>query len=235
MFHEPKATPRARRHDANLQRILDAAMDMVAGDGLEGLSMTRLAAAVDYTPGALYRYFDSKDAILSKLVERILEEVRAGLDRSVARLPAKASPLAHVFALADGYRAFARAEPHRFGLLAMTMADPRVLLQQPKDAEPVARAILAAMQPLGVALGQAAEAGQLSAGDVAERTLCLFAMLQGVLLLQKQARRAPGVLDVDRLAIGGTRTLLVGWGAKPRAVDAAVARAIGSRRPGGAS
>jgi len=208
---------------------------MVAGDGLEGLSMTRLAAAVDYTPGALYRYFDSKDAILSRLVERILEDVRAGLDRSLALLPAKASPLAHVVALVDGYRAFARAEPHRFGLLAMTMADPRVLLQQPKDAEPVARAILAAMQPLGVALDQAAEAGQLSAGDVTERTLCLFAMLQGVLLLQKQARRAPGVLDVDRLAIGGTRTLLVGWGAKPRAVDAAVARAIGSRRPGGAS
>ena len=63
MLHQ---TPRARRRDANLARILDAAMELVAGGGLEALSMGRLAAAVDYTPGALYRYFPSKDALLAR-------------------------------------------------------------------------------------------------------------------------------------------------------------------------
>ena len=48
MIHEtPRKTPRARRHDTNLTRILDAAMDLVAEGGLEALSMARLAEAVD--------------------------------------------------------------------------------------------------------------------------------------------------------------------------------------------
>jgi hypothetical protein len=103
----------------------------------------------------------------------------------------------------------------------MTMAAPRVLLQSPADTEPVVRLMLATLQPLADALGAAAAEGLLAAGDVIERTICVFALLQGVLLLHKQARYAPTILDVDRLATRGTRGLLLGWGAKSRAVDAA--------------
>jgi len=224
VIHELSKTPRARRHDANLLRILGAAMDMVAAGGFEALSMAKLAEAVDYTPGALYRYFGSKDALLSKLVARSLEDLRALLDRAEGLLPASASPLTRVFALVKGYRAFARLEPHRFGLLAMTMAEPRVLLQEHEDAEPVVVVMMATLQRLAAALRAAAEAGQLEPGELPERTICVFAMLQGVLQLHKQARYAPGVLDVDRLTVRGTRSLLLGWGGKPRTVDAAIAR-----------
>jgi AcrR family transcriptional regulator len=224
VLHVSGKTPRARRHDANLVRILDAAMDMVAAGGLESLSMTKLADAVDYTPGALYRYFGSKDALLSQLVARILEDVRASLDGALAQLPSSASPLTRIFALVHGYRAFAQREPHRFGLLAMTMAEPRVLLDRPEDAEPVMHLMLAALQPLAGALAEAAAAEQLDGGDFSERTLCLLAMLQGLFQMQKHARYAPGVLDVDRLTVSGTRALLLGWGAKPRTVDAAITR-----------
>lgn len=221
MVHETPQTPRARRHDANVTRILEAAMDLVAEGGLEALSMARLAAAVDYTPGALYRYFGSKDALLAQLVAQILEEVHAFLARAEAALPAGSFPLTRVFALAQGYRAFARERPHSFGLLAMTMAEPRVLLPQAAHAQPVTERVLATLELLAQALGDAVGAGQLEDGDVAERTLCLFATLQGLLQLHKQARFAPGVLELDRLVPTGTRTLLIGWGGKPRAVDAA--------------
>lgn len=231
MVHEAPTTPRARRRDANHEKILEAAMAMVADGGLEALSMNRLAAAVDYTPGALYRYFASKDALLSRLVARILEDIRADLDRAVAALPAQSSPLARVFALVDGYRAYARREPHRFGLLGSTMAAPRVLLPAARDAEPVVKVMIAAMQPLADALAAAAAAGLIGPGEVAERTVCIFALLQGVLMLHKQARYAPGILDLERLATRGTRTLLVGWGARPRAVDAAIARVARLRQP----
>ena len=221
---EPSRTPRARRHDANLVRILEAATEMVAAGGFEALSMTKLAEAVDYTPGALYRYFASKDALLSKLVARILEDIGGVLDRAVALLPANVSPLARLFAVVRGYVAFARLEPHRFGLLAMTMAEPRVLLREQGHAEPVVRVVLTALQRLADPLARAAEAGLVDDGDLSERTLCTFAMLQGVLQLQKQTRYAPAVLDVERLAVRGTRSLLLGWGAKARTVDASIAR-----------
>lgn len=224
MVHETVKTPRARRHDANLERILETAMAMVAEDGIEALSMGRLATAVDYTPGALYRYFDSKDAILAKLVARILEDLGASLAEAVGRLPGQASPLARVFALEAGYRAFARTQPHRFALLASTMAAPRVLLPSPKDAAPVVQLMLATMKLLADALAAAAAGELIDAGDANERAVCVFALLQGVLLLHKQARYAPQILDLDRLATRGTRSLLIGWGAAPRTVDAAVAR-----------
>lgn len=226
VVHEPARTPRARRHDANVEKILDAAAELVAATGLDALSMSKLAAAVDYTPGALYRYFDSKDALLARLVQRVLEDLRGQLMAALAALPAKASPLARVLALVAAYRDFARREPHRFGLLATTMAEPRVLLPERSHAQTAAVAAVGALEPLAQALGAAAEAGLLAPGDAAERTVCLFAMLHGVLQLPKLARHAPGGLDVDRLVGAGVRALLVGWGASPRNVSRALAQEV---------
>jgi AcrR family transcriptional regulator len=221
---QPDQTPRERRHDANLGRILDAAFELIAAGGLEGLSMARLADAVDYTPGALYRYVDSKDALLAQVVQRILADARVALDAAVAGLPPRASPLARVVALARAYRELARREPHRIGLLAIAMAEPRILLADAAHAQLVAASVIAALQPLADALGAAAAAGLLSPGDAVERTLCLFAMLHGLLQLPKLSRAAPRPLDVDRLAVAGTRALLIGWGGGPRTVDATLAR-----------
>ena len=224
MIHEPIRSPRERRHEDNLRRILDAAMRTVVEGGFEALSINKLAAEVDYTPGALYRYFGSKDALLSKLVERVLMDVRGYLDRAEARLPSmppKARPLARVLVLVLAYRAFARREPQRFGLLAVTMADPRVLLRDPSDAEPLVAVMLSLLTSLASALAAASEAGQLDEGVVTPRALAIFALVQGASQMDKQARRAPGMLDVDRLVTEGTRALLVGFGAKPKAVDAA--------------
>ena len=229
MIHAEQRTPRERRHDDNLRRILDEAMRQVEEGGFGALSVNKLADAVDYTPGALYRYFGSKDALLAALIGRVLAEVREDLARAEARLPAKASPLAHVVALVDGYRAFARREPHRFGLLAMSLAEPRILLRAEAAARPVMATLLAALQPLAEALAAAARAGQLADGDAAERTVLVFAFLQGVLPLRKRSRHVPKVLDVDRLALEGTRALLVGFGAPARAVDAAVAQVARAR------
>jgi AcrR family transcriptional regulator len=222
MVHE---TPRRRRHDANLGRILEGAMELIVTGGLEALSMARLAEAVDYTAGALYRYFPSKDALLAALVAQVLDEVQGSLAKAEAALPKGAFPLTRVFALAGGYRAFARERPHAFALLAMTMAEPKVLLSGP-SAEPVTTRVIATLELLAQALGDAEAQGQLEPGDVTERTLCLFATLQGLLMLHKQARFAPAVLDFERLVPAATRTLLLGWGAKARAADAALEKCL---------
>lgn len=217
--HEP--SPRARRRDANLGKIVDAAIALVAEEGLAGLSMARLAAAVDYTPGALYRYVDSKDALLAVMMARILDDLRAAL---VKAAPADAPPIARIAALVRGYVRFAQREPHRFGLLAAVLAEPRVLIAAPAHSTPAAAAVMAALAPLAESLAAAAAAGQLADGDVAERALCVFAMLHGLAQLPKLARHAPGAIDVERLTRSGTGALLVGWGARPAVVEAAFAR-----------
>lgn len=222
MIHEVQATPRARRREANLERILDTALEVVAREGLEGLQMARLAAAVDYTPGALYRYVESKDALVALLVTRTLGQVEAALRTAEATVPARATPLARVAALVAAYRDFVRGAPHRFGLLAVAMAEPRILVGDPEHTRLTAAAVVAALTPLAGALDAAATAGALDAGPAIERTLCVFAMVHGLSQLPKMARAAPTAIDVDAIVASGLRALLIGWGAAARAVDHAI-------------
>ena len=231
MVHASAQTPRERRHDENLRRLVDIAMRLIEEGGLAALSMNRLAEAMNYTPGALYRYFASKDALLSQLVARVLEDIRAHMDRALALLPRRAAPLCRVLILALAYGTFARQEPRRFGLLAQAIAEPRVLLPESVDAAPVVVAAIAALTPLAEALSAAAQAGQLGKGAAPERTVCVFALLQGLLQLHKQTRYAADVLDLQRLTLQGTRALLIGWGASARAVDSAITTvtALGER------
>ena len=55
----PQLTARARRRQARLAAILAAAEAQVIDGGFDALSIHGVAKAVDLTPGALYRYFDS--------------------------------------------------------------------------------------------------------------------------------------------------------------------------------
>ncbi len=231
-----KLSPRARRREANLARILDTAMESIVEGGFGALSMNKLAEAVDYTPGALYRYFDSKDALLSALVNRILEEVGERLAEAAA--PVADNPLARVVALTQAYRAFSVEAPHKFGLLSMSLAEPRVLLQSPEAAGPVVGTFVSTLSPMADALRDAVEASLLEEGDPLERTLLVFTAVQGVLSLRKQARYAPQLLDVDRLSGLSVRTLLGAWGADAEALDAAFEKvdALGlTARSGGPS
>lgn len=238
MIHDSAGATSARRRDKNLHRILQAALRLVEEGGVEGLSIQKLAAEVDYTPGALYRYFDSKDAILAQLVLRILADLRAYLEGARARMANDAPPLAVVFAMTRAYYAFAKREPRRFGLLAMTLANPRVLLPDSADADPVALEMIAGLQVLADAIESATQArvlardnenavttrsGETGPEPTVERTLCLFAMLQGFCLLQKQARYAPEQLDISRLVENGTRALFTAWGARSTDIDTAIA------------
>lgn len=203
-------------------------MELVATGGLEALSMARLAEAADYTAGALYRYFPSKDALLAALVAQVLDEGQAFLVNAEAALPRGASPLTRVFVLADAWRRFAKERPHAFGLISSTLAEPRVLLTG-DDVGPVAERGIALLELMATALGDAAKAGQLETvadGELA-RTVTLFATLQGLLQLQKQSRFAPALLELQPLVLDAVRTLLIGWGARPRAVDAARATMTG--------
>ncbi len=62
-----KTSPRDRRHDLTRQKILDIARNLLLTEGVQGISMRILAEKADYSPAALYKYFDSKEAIIEAL------------------------------------------------------------------------------------------------------------------------------------------------------------------------
>ncbi len=55
-------TPAERRRLKVRDAIIEAAEDLFTKEGEQGISMRRLAEAIDYSPAAIYKYFDSKGA-----------------------------------------------------------------------------------------------------------------------------------------------------------------------------
>jgi AcrR family transcriptional regulator len=60
-------SPKNRRFEKTRQGIIDAARDIVRSEGLDALSMRTLAEKVDYSPSALYKYFDNKEELIEAL------------------------------------------------------------------------------------------------------------------------------------------------------------------------
>ncbi len=218
IMNKATTTPRERRQLVNRKRILDGAMAQVVSGGLGALSINRLAREVDYTPGALYRYFPSKEALIVALTAQVATAFGAILQRTLTLVPADA-PLQRVVVSALTYRDMAAAEPNRFALISLFMAEPKLMVSEPEQVAPGQQAVIGALSPLAAAFHQASAVGALADGDAIERTICWACALHGVLLLRKQAPRAPEHLDVDRLYLTTLRALLVGWGAHSSAVD----------------
>lgn len=66
---EGQALSRAERRDLQVQRILDAAKICFVRYGFQGASMQQICAEAAMSPGALYRYFASKEAIIAAITD----------------------------------------------------------------------------------------------------------------------------------------------------------------------
>ncbi len=206
----------------NLGRILDAATDLVVHGGFDALSMGRLAKELDYTPGALYRYYASKDALIAAMTAQVIRDFTTVLLQATSLVPADAT-LERVLVPLLTYRELARTAPHRFGLLSMLLATPHVLVADDAEAAPAMLAITAALTPLARALDTARQTGALRfPGEAAGPAVVAFSAVHGLLQLRKQEHRVPSLFDLDGLVRLSLRSLLVGWGADPAQVDAAL-------------
>ena len=63
-------TPRERRRERNKNAILDVATELIQSNGIENISLREIAKHADYSPAALYKYFDSKAAIIQAVQTR---------------------------------------------------------------------------------------------------------------------------------------------------------------------
>ena len=214
-------SPRVRRKQANLERILDAAMSLVIAEGFAALSIHRLAEILDYTPGALYRYFSSKDALISALAIMVIESFAEKVESEIDAAP-KDAPLKGIIAGLMTYADMGTKEPHQFGLLSMLMAQPRMLVADPKDAAPAVQAVRGAFIPLCQAFESAKLAEEINDGDSQERALIAFSMVHGVLQMRKQESRDPGFFQMDSLLTSSLKALFLGWGASLERIELAL-------------
>lgn len=98
--------------EARRRGILAAAQRCVSRSGVQGTTMRAICRAANLSPGAIYRYFDSKDQILGALAEQRQAQIRDFFGRlgsvgSAGELAAAVTKLATSLdsdAAADGLR-----------------------------------------------------------------------------------------------------------------------------------
>lgn len=213
---------RARSRARRTERIVTTAMDLIAEEGFDALTMTRLAGELDLSVGALYRYFRSKDALVAELQRRAIGTIReqiAGLKGQLAGAydGGGASPrviaCGELLAIADYYLGMREREPRLYRLVAATLADPRQLVDDIEAAR-VAPSLGAALSEVASSFESAAEVGALEEGSPLHRTVAYWTALHGVTLIGKLERlAADDLLDAHRLGRDLAATMLRGWGA----------------------
>jgi AcrR family transcriptional regulator len=122
---EPPRGRQARLLEARAstrRAILDAALDLFITLGYGQVSIRNIAARVEYSPGAIYGYFESKDEIFYALAEEGLRDLGA---RELADSPS-ADPVEDVRASAWRLYEFSKEQPQYFTLVFLDRHVPRV-------------------------------------------------------------------------------------------------------------
>ncbi len=117
---------RQSRERESVQRsILTAARSLFLAEGYPNVSMRKIAEQIEYSPGAIYSYFASKEDIFFALAEEGLMCLRAHCT-SDAHLPVSSAPLDQVRAAMWRFYTFSKEQPEYFSLIFVDEAVPRI-------------------------------------------------------------------------------------------------------------
>lgn len=107
---------RERQKAETRQAILDAARALFVEHGVAATTMRGIAAAIGYTPTAIYHHFRDKDALL---LELCLTDFGT-MARALHAIGTIADPIQRLRQMAHAYVGFALANPQQYRLLFMT-------------------------------------------------------------------------------------------------------------------
>lgn len=96
------------------RRVLDASLDLIAGEGLEAFSMREVARRAGVSHQAPYHHFPDREAIMAAIVAEGFAKLRDDLLDAGAQL---SDPRERLTALGKAYVAFALAQPAHFKLM----------------------------------------------------------------------------------------------------------------------
>jgi AcrR family transcriptional regulator len=160
------------------ERILACACDLYLAEGLEGLSMRKLAKQMGVTAPALYRHYDGREAVLAD----VLREAHRTFSRYIFRALEAPTPLERFFGAGEGYLDFVFDHPRWYGML-FTGIETLGMDALPDDIEAMGCAI---HQFWIDRVRECMEAGILKDGDPATTSVTMWAHAHGLVQLYHQ-------------------------------------------------
>ena len=208
------------------RRYLAAALQVISAEGLEALTMQRLASEVGASVGSVYTYFPSKGALVAEVqreaIERLASSVLVlGNEIDLATPTGESvSLLAPVVGFGRFWLTASGPYPEEMQLLLLLLSDVTDAVPE-EDGARVLPAVLRLLGLVDERLDAAAAGGALGPGAADRRTIALAAALTGCLQLDSVRHWDPDLLDP--LLAGRTvlDALLLGWDADPDALAGA--------------
>lgn len=217
---------RIERH----RSFVRTAKAIVAAEGLDALTMQRLARDLDCAVGTAYTYFPSKSALVAELQRDAFEVLAAaylGFHAEVIGAATRTDTTPRVVALAQILgvcRFWAGAErrfPEEVRLLQLLLAETGASVIDDQDVARVLPAGVRILDHAAAAMDAAAGIGALRAGDARDRVVVLGFALNGILAVDRMSRVDADLFDGRRLALSAVADLLRAWGARPDDLTAA--------------
>lgn len=107
-----RRTPTQERSRRRLEQILEAAAAGFAEEGVEGLTVERIAELAGTSVGSVYQFFPNKLAIFAAVADRCLQNVRAAFRALIGTKPATRGWRDLLQAVVDGLVALQRDDPY---------------------------------------------------------------------------------------------------------------------------
>jgi AcrR family transcriptional regulator len=116
MTNPPQTRNRRERLRAQtLQEIEDTSFAIIDADGVHALSIAALARSMAMSAPAVYRYFPSRDALLTHLINQSYQQLAATMSEALEG--GRRAPRTRVRLLVAAYRDWARRYAYRYGML----------------------------------------------------------------------------------------------------------------------
>ncbi|MBN2308059.1 MAG: TetR/AcrR family transcriptional regulator [Candidatus Hydrogenedentes bacterium] len=100
--------------------ILQAAHDLLLERGYHGLTMERIAKAIEYSKGTIYQHFRCKEEVISALASRYLEKQLAMTERAASY---EGRTRERIAAIGEGLEIFIRLHPDEVRILQIIKSE----------------------------------------------------------------------------------------------------------------
>ncbi len=133
---------RERERLETRDKILEAAREMFATQGIEATTMRAIAQRIEYTPTAIYHHFKDKDALIIELCHSDFRK----LGRRFTQMERIDDPVERLRSIGMAYVEFAIANPHHYQIMFMTRTPAHEHPQEKNPEEDAYGFLLATVQ-----------------------------------------------------------------------------------------
>ncbi|MCR9143726.1 MAG: TetR/AcrR family transcriptional regulator [bacterium] len=147
----PRRAPTQARSRERIQRILQAASDLIQRDGADAFTVQAVADAAEVPIGSVYQYFPGKPGIIRALAENHLNALREKLRNDLSDFqrgkPTRRQISAAIEQIVDTYYEYYSSDPTFRLIWGGVQADPVLRELDVRDTEQNARIFQTALRP----------------------------------------------------------------------------------------